>query len=104
MSPSLRQSLDSCFLQSAASARPCLGVIVKFGSEMLKKMLSMASILIRAVEVGVLGMMTVAAPVLGLLDERITGNVFPPSIESRIRTSEQLIGAADVLATFHFTV
>src|SRR5256886_8797093 len=89
---------------SSVGAAVLLGVIVKFGSEMLKKMLSTASILMRAVEVGVLGMMMVAAPVLGLLDERIKGKVFPPSMESRMRTFAQLIGAAEVLATFHVTV
>ena len=89
---------------SSVGAAVLLGVIAKFGSEMLKKMLSTASILIRAVEVGVLGMMMVAAPVLGLLGERITGKVFPPSMESRMRTFAQLIGAAEVLATFHVTV
>ena len=89
---------------SNVGAAVLFGVIVKFGSEMLKKMLSTASILIRAVEVGMLGMLTVAVPVLGLLDERITGKVFPPSMESRMRTLTQLIGAADVLATFHVTV
>src|SRR6266404_5980870 len=89
---------------SSVGAAVVLAVIVKFGCEMLKKMLSTASILIRAVEVGMLGMLTVAAPLLGLLDESTTGKVFPPSIESRMRTLRQLIGAADVLATFHVTV
>jgi len=51
-----------------------------------------------------LGMITVAAPLLGLLDESTTGKVFPPSTESRMRTLRQLMGAADVLATFHVTV
>src|SRR5437588_3246984 len=79
---------------SSVGAALLLGVIVKFGSEMLKKMLSTASILIRAVEVGVLGITIVAAPALGVLDERITGKVFPPSMEIRTRTFAQLIGAA----------
>src|SRR2546430_9144609 len=39
---------------SSVGAAVLLGVIVKFGSEMLKKMLSTASTLIRAVELGVL--------------------------------------------------
>jgi len=89
---------------SSVGAAVLLGVIAKFGSEMLKERLSTASILIRAVEVGELGMMMVAAPVLGLLEERITGKVFPQSMEGRMRTFAQLIGAAEVLATFHVTV
>src|SRR2546421_10901176 len=88
---------------SNVGAAVLFGVIVKFGSEMLKKMLSTASILIRAVKVGMLGMVTVVAPVFGLLAES-TKKVFPPSTESRMRTLAQLIGAADVLATFHVTV
>src|SRR2546421_12021089 len=91
------------FSVSRIGAAVLLGVIVKVGSEMQKKMLSTASILIRAVKVGMLGMVTVVAPVFGLLGES-TKKVFPPSTESRMRTLAQLIGAADVLATFHVTV
>ena len=80
------------------------GVIVKFGSEMLKKMLSTASTLTRAVEVGVFGTLIVAAPVLGVLDTRVNGKLLPPSMESSTRTFPQLTGALEVFATFHATV
>src|SRR6185369_17345214 len=62
------------------------GVIVKFGSEILKKMLSMASTLTRAVVVGTFGTIIVAEPVLGLVDASVNGKLSPPSMESVIRT------------------
>src|SRR2546423_9878732 len=66
---------------SIVGASVLLGVIVKFGSEILKKMLSTASTLMRAVEVGVLGTLIVAAPLLGMLDARVKGKLLPPSTE-----------------------
>ena len=75
------------------------GLIVKFGSEMLKKMLPMASTLTRADEVGAFGTVIVAVPVLGVLDARVNGKVFPPSMDRRTRTFAQLIGVFAVLAT-----
>src|SRR5688572_2573913 len=80
------------------------GVIVKFGNEMLKKMLSAASTLMRAVEVGVFGRRIVAAPLFGTPDASEYGKLMPPSIESSTRTNAQLMGALDVFATFQVTV
>lgn len=80
------------------------GVIVKFGKEILKKMLSAASTLTRAEEVGVFGILTVVAPLFGAADASMNGKLLPPSIESRTRTLVQLIGALDVFATFQLTV
>src|SRR5213080_1070677 len=89
---------------SSVGAAVLSGVIVKFGSEMLKKMLPTASTLTRAVEVGVFGTPIVATPLLGVLDKRVNGKLFPPSIESRTRTFPQLTGALEELATSHLTV
>jgi len=80
------------------------GVMMKFGSEILKKMLPMASTLTRADEVGVFGTVIVAVPVLSVLDARVNGKLFPPSTERRTRTFAQLIGVFAVPATFHVTV
>ena len=89
---------------SSVGAAVLFGVIVKFGSEILKKMLPTASTLMRAVEVGVFGTLIVAVPLFGVLVARVNGKLLPPSSESRTRTFAQLIGAAEVLATFHVTV
>lgn len=89
---------------SRVGAPVLLGVIVKFGSEMLKKILSIASTLTRADEVGVFGRLIVAVPLLGVLDARVNGKLLPPSIESSTRTFAQLIGAPEVFATFQCTV
>ena len=89
---------------SSVGAAVLFGVMVKFGSEMLKKMLSMASILTRAVVVGTFGTVTVAEPVLGLEAASVNGKLAPPSMESIIRTLPQLTGALDVFATFQVTV
>src|SRR2546421_11627414 len=93
-------------LASAISvgAAVVFGVIVKLGSEMLKKMLSAASTLTRAEEVGVFGTVIVAAPVFGVPDASVNGKLLPPSIESSTRTLAQLTGAAEVFATFQVTV
>ena len=80
------------------------GVMLKLASEMSKKMFPTASTLTRAVEVGVFGTLIVAAPLLGVLDARVNGKLFPPSMESNTRTFVQLTGTLDVLATLHVTV
>src|SRR6266550_1427807 len=80
------------------------GVIVKLGSEMSKKMLSAASTLTRAEEVGVFGTLIVAVPVFGMPDASVNGKLPPPSTESSTRTSAQLIGVLEVFATFQLTV
>ena len=67
-------------------------------------MLSMASTLTRAVEVGVFGRVTVAEPLLGVLDARVKGKLLPPSTESSTRTFAQLIGSFGVLPMVHLTV
>ena len=89
---------------SSVGGEVVFGVMVKFGSEMLKKMLSMASTLIRAEEVGVFGTLTVATPVFGVPDASVKGKLLPPSSESSRRTPAQLIGALEVFATFQLTV
>ena len=89
---------------SSVGGEVVFGVIVKFGSEMLKKMLSAASTLTRAEEVGVFGTVIVAAPVFGVPDASVNGKLLPPSIESSTRTLAQLTGAIFVLATFQVTV
>ena len=79
-------------------------MIVKFVSEISKKILPTASIFIRAVVVvGRLGTNTVSVPSLGVLAASVSGNVFPPSVESEILTFAQLIGAFAVFATFQVT-
>ena len=79
-------------------------VIVKFVSEISKKILPTASTFIRAVDVGVLGIETDWVPSLGVLARRVVGNVLPPSVEREILTFAALTGAAVVLATFQVTV
>src|SRR6266480_1750107 len=86
---------------SSVGGTVLLGAMVKPGSEMLKKMLPMASTLTRAVEVGVFGTLIMAVPLFGVLAARVNGKLFPPSIESNTRTFAQLTGALEVLATFH---
>ena len=79
-------------------------VIVKFVSEISKKILPTASTFIRAVDVGVLGIKTDSEPSLAVLAARTVGNVLPPSVEREILTFAALTGAAVVLATFQVTV
>jgi hypothetical protein len=76
-------------------------VIVKLTSEISKKILPTASILIRPVVVGVLGIVKLSVPSFGVLAERTVGKVFPPSVESEIFTFAALTGAASVPLTFH---
>ena len=63
-----------------------------------------ASTFIRAVVVGVLGIVTLAEPLFAVLATRTVGKVFPPSVESEILTFCVFIVAFVVLATFHVTV
>ena len=72
---------------------PPPGVMVKFVSEISKKMLPTASTLTRAVEVVRLGSGTDSEPSLGVLAASTVGNVVPPSVESEILTFAALTGA-----------
>src|SRR5512139_234448 len=63
-----------------------------------------ASILMRAIVDVSKGSVTASEPSLGVLDARTYGHVEPPSMESRIRTFEQLTGGFCVFATFQLTV
>ena len=78
-------------------------VILKFVSEISKKILPTASTFIRAVVVGVPGIETVSLPSLGVLAVSVIGKVLPPSVESEILTFAQLIGAPAVFATLQVT-
>jgi hypothetical protein len=71
---------------------------------MSKKMLPTASTFIRAVVVEAWGTVTASEPSLAVLAARTSGKVFPPSVESVIRTLAALTGAAVVLATLQVTV
>ena len=79
-------------------------VTVKFVLEISKKILPTASTLMRAVDVGVFGIVTLWLPSLAVLAARTVGNVLPPSVEKEIFTFAALTGAAVVLATFQVTV
>ena len=79
-------------------------VMVKFASEISKKMLPTASTLMRAVVVPVFGMVTDSVPSFGVLARSTVGKVIPPSVEREIFTLAALTGTAVVLATFQVTV
>jgi hypothetical protein len=79
-------------------------VMVKFVSEISKKILPTASTLTRAVVVGVLGIRSDSVPSLGVFAARTVGNVVPPSVEREILTFAVLTGASVVLATFQVIV
>ena len=79
-------------------------VIVKFESEISKKMLSTASTFTLAVVVATLGIVSASEPSLGVLTERTVGKVVPPSVDNDILTSAQLTGAPVVPATSHIIV
>ena len=81
-----------------------LAEIVKFAFEMSKKILSAASILIRASFVLTFGIRMASEPSFGVEDEIIIGNVLPPSVDSKILTFAALTGAFVVFATFQVTV
>ena len=74
--------------------------------DMSKKMLLLACTLRRAVVVGVAraGRVTGSLPSLGVAVSKVTGKVWPPSVESRMSTLAQLTGAAVVLFTLQVTV
>ena len=61
-------------------------VIVKFVSEISKKILPTASTFTRAVVVGVLGIVSDSVPSLAVLAERTVGKVAPPSVDIEILT------------------
>ena len=71
---------------------------------MSKKMLPMASILILAVVLSVLGITTAWLPSLGVLSKSTVGKVCPPSVLNEIFTLAQLMGARLVLLTVQVTV
>ncbi len=83
---------------------PPPAVIVKLTSETSKKIFPAPCTLIRAVVVGVLGMVTVSVPSLAVDAARTVGKVLPPSVESEITTLAALTGAAVVFATFQVIV
>ena len=78
-------------------------VMVKFVFEISKKIFPTASTLIRAVVLGVLGIVTTCDPSLGVLAINVV-KVFPPSVDNDIFTLAQLTGAAVVLLTDQVTV
>ena len=79
-------------------------VIVKFESEISKKMLSTASTFTLAVVVATLGIVSASEPSLGVLPERTIGKVVPPSVDNDSLTAAQLTGTPVVPATFHIIV
>jgi hypothetical protein len=79
-------------------------VIVKFESEISKKMLPTASTFTLAIVVATLGIVSASEPSLDVLTERTVGKVVPPSVHSDILTAAQLTGALVVPATFHIIV
>src|SRR5947208_16222437 len=72
--PSPSKSQIALFCSPAAETE-------KFASEISKKILPIASILIRAVEVTPTGIVTARDPLFGTLAAKTLGNVFPPSVE-----------------------
>src|SRR5690242_14961044 len=78
--------------------------MVKFTSDMSKKMLVAHSTCTRAWVVERLGTVMPCVPSLGVFAASVVPNVLPPSSESRILTLAQLTGAAVVFATFQVTV
>src|SRR5438477_8059241 len=108
MKPSIR-TLSSVPTGSRVETLPTkpgtapLPVIVKFASEISKKMLPTASTFTRAVVVAMFGTVMLAEPLFGTLAATTLGNVFPPSVEIEILMLAALTGAAVVLATFQVT-
>lgn len=60
--------------------------------------------MIRAVVVGVFGIVTLWLPSFAVLAKRTVGKVFPPSVEREILTFGLLKGAPAVLPAVHVTV
>jgi len=79
-------------------------LIVKFASEISKKILPTACILILAVVEDKLGIVTLWDPSLGVLSASTVGNVVPPSVDNVILTFAAFTGALAVFATFQVTV
>jgi len=79
-------------------------VILKFESEISKKMLPTASTFTLAVVVATLGIVSASEPSLGVLLERTVGKVVPPSVDNDISTAAQETGGPVVPATFHIIV
>src|SRR5690348_8280323 len=85
-------SLTAIALAQLLLAGPVDAVIVKFTFERSKKMFPTAATLTRASVVAVFGTVIWAEPLLGTLAASVVGNVFPPSVESRIATFAQFTG------------
>ena len=79
-------------------------VIVKFESDISRKMLSTASTITLAVVVATLGIVSASEPSLGVLAERTVGKVVPPSVDNDILTAAQVTGGPVVPATSHIIV
>ena len=75
--------------------------MVKFVLLISKKIFPTASTLMRAVVVGVVGMINASVPSFGVLVANTVGKVSPPSVLKLIFTLAQLTGAAVVLFTLH---
>mgnify|MGYP001174163872 CR=1 FL=1 len=72
---------------------------------MSKKIFPTDSIFTLAVVVaGTAGKLTTSVPSFGVLADSTNGNVWPPSVDNKILTSEQLTGAVVVFATFQVMV
>lgn len=83
--------------------QPEPAVMVKLVLEISKKILPTASTFMRAVVVGVLGIVTTSLPSLVVLATNVL-KVVPPSVEMDIFTLAVLTGEAVVLATFQVMV
>ena len=73
-------------------------VIVKL-NEMLKKIFPIASTLMRAEDVGVLGTLIVALPLFAVVDTSVNGLLLPPSTDRHTHIAT-IDGALEVFATF----
>ena len=78
--------------------------MVKLVLEMSKKMFPTASIFILLLEPGVLGTGTISVPSFAVLDANTVEKLFPPSVDSKMLTNWQLMGAKSVPFTLHVTV
>jgi hypothetical protein len=73
--------------------------MLKFVSEISKKILPMASTFTLAVLLAPAGIVTNSDPSLGVLASKAVGNVCPPSVDNEILTFAVLTGGSVVLAT-----
>ena len=78
--------------------------MVKFESEISKKMLFTASTFTLAVVVVMSGIVTASEPSLGVFAESTIGKVVPPSVDNDILTAAQETGGPVVPATSHIIV